>query len=151
MEAYPLILVVISVVFFLVSKPFFSRSSYSWWADSFWGKESYEPKYYIYHRYIRSGGSIAITIFSLSLALDVLLNYDSELSASIIFFAEACVFLTLGVVVYFSKSLGQKIVDLTWSADNEVNDVRYIAFTILFVAAFMLFAAYLFRPIGFYF
>lgn len=149
MSLWPIGFIVFGFMALFFSRPLFLKSSFDWWSQKFWGKPA-DSFTYTFNRYYRGAESLGLAIMSISLGIGLLLK-ASDLMLSGLFLTEGAIIFCVGLAMYFNKSLAVKFINLTWSPSNYTDEGKYAAFMFVSIGLLLLFTAYVFRPLNFYF
>lgn len=149
MILFPVSCIAFGLIALLFSRPLFLKSSFDWWSETFWNKPA-DSFTYTYNRYYRGAESLGLAIMLISLGIGLLLKV-SDLFLSTLFLAEGIILLSAGSAMYFNKALALKFINLTWSPSDYTDEGKYAAMIFILIGLGLVFTAYVFRPLNFYF
>ena len=149
MLLFSLTCIVLGIIMIFLSRPLFSRKSFEWWGGRSVVKST--KKYsYLYKRYIMTTESLSLGILFVSVGVALYFN-ASELIISSILLLQGVMLVIFTTLLYFNNHLTQKLMTLSWFGDEPRNDMRYHIITLFTIGLGLIFFAYVFRPLDFYF
>lgn len=131
------------------SKPLFFRKSFEDHESKF-GSKSTKNDPFLYTRYLMEVESLSLGIAFTSIGTAVYFN-ASELIISSILLLEGVMIVIFATVLYFNNHLLQKLMALSRFGDEPRKDERYHIITLFIIGTSLIFFAYTFRPLDFYF
>jgi hypothetical protein len=146
MSLFPIYCIAFGFLALFWSKPLFIKSSFDWWSNKFWGRSESD---YIYNRYNHGFESLSFAIITLSLGISLSLNL-SDFSLMTVFFTEGIIILLFAIYMLLNKKMRDDVLTYIWSVDAK-SDGLYLAYVLIGTGLLLIFTAYIFRPLDFYF
>lgn len=130
------------------SKPLFFRKSFEDHESKFGSKSKNDP--FLYTRYLMEVESLSLGIAFTLIGTAVYFN-ASELIISSILLLEGVMIVIFATVLYFNNHLLRKLMALSRFGDEPRKVDRYHFITLFIIGISLIFFAYAFRPLDFYF